>query len=223
VEPEEFEECKKINMYEDFLQAALKYDNLTMEDYKEFMPLIFKIVPEREEKDPIIIYEEIIKELRKRWTASEQLPFHGPWHHGLVAGILLTSLRNNGFDFSDAEIMEALKRGLMIPAGSCGFHGVCGAGGSVGVAMSVIAESTPFHDGARSKALESSSEAIRRIGKLGGPRCCTLSTYTALNLAIKKLKEMSYELPNSKVAGRCKDHHLNAQCHGKRCPYYSRS
>jgi len=42
VEPEEFEECKKINMYEDFLQAALKYDNLTMEDNKEFMPLFLK-------------------------------------------------------------------------------------------------------------------------------------------------------------------------------------
>jgi len=89
--------------------------------------------------------------------------------------------------------------------------------------MSIIAKSTPFHDEERSKALEISSEAIRRIAKLGGPRCCTLSTYTTLNLAVMELKKMGYGLPKSEVAGSCKGYRLNDQCHGYRCPYYPKS
>jgi len=223
MKPEEFEQCKKANFYEDFMRIGLKYDDLTMEDYEQFMPIIFEIVPKREERDPILMYEAIIEELRKRWVASEQLPFHGPWHHGLVAGILITSLRNNGYNFSEEHIKEALKRGLMSPAGGCGFFGICGAGAGLGVAMSMVGKSTPFHDEERTKALETSSEAIRRIAKLGGPRCCTLSTYTTLNLAVMELKKMDYELPKSKVAGRCKSHQLNNQCHGRKCPYYPKS
>ena len=223
MKPEEFEECKKIYLYEDFMQIGLKYDNLSMEDYEEFIPILFEIVPKREEKDPILMYERIIEELRKCWVASEHLPFHGPWHHGLVAGMLIASLKNSGYDFSEADIKEALKRGLMVPAGGCGFLGICGAGTGIGIAMSIISKSTPFHDEERTKALESASEAIRRIARLGGPRCCTLSTYTTLNLAIMELKKMGYELPKSKVTGRCKSYQLNDQCHGSKCPYHPRS
>jgi len=133
MKPEEFEECKRISLYEEFMQTGLKYNNLMMKDYEEFMPILFEIVPKREEKDPIPMYEGIIEELRKRWAASEQLPFHGPWHHGLVGGILIASLKNNGYDFSESDIKEALKRGLMIPAGGCGFLGICGAGTGAGI------------------------------------------------------------------------------------------
>lgn len=63
---EEFEECKKIAEYEKFMETALEFNNLSMDDYKEFMPVIFDIVPGREEEDPIIMYEAVIEELRKR-------------------------------------------------------------------------------------------------------------------------------------------------------------
>lgn len=222
MKPEEFEECKKVNRYDDFVETALKFDNLTMEEYKEFMPNIFEVVPKRREKQPILMYEKIIEELKKRWIASEQLPFHGPWHHGLVAGIIIASLKNNEYDFTDANIEEALKRGLMIPAGSCGFLGSCGAGTSLGIATSIITKSTPFHNDERSKALEATSEAINGIAKLGGPRCCRLSTYTTLSLAVKRLAEMGYKLPIEETVGRCESHKLNTQCHGLKCPYYPR-
>jgi len=128
VEVKEFEECKEKPCYDGFMGAALDFDGLTMEDYQAFMPVLFDIVPAREEKDPVEMYKGVIEELRKRWTASQELPFHGPWHHGMIAGIIIAALRNNGYDFTQADVVEALKRGLMIPAGSCGFHGVCGAG-----------------------------------------------------------------------------------------------
>jgi hypothetical protein len=220
MEPEEFEQCRKISTYEDFMQTALGFENLTLQDYQDFMPVIFEICPRREEKDPFLMYERIIEELRERWTASETLPFHGPWHHGLVAGILVACLRNNGYNFSDSDIQEALKRGLMIPAGGCGFHGICGAGSGPGIATSIITRATPFHDGERSKALEINSESIRRVARLGGPRCCALSTYTALRYAGRELKKMGYEIPLSRVAGRCKGYYLNDQCHRRKCPYY---
>jgi len=184
---EEFEECKKANRYDDFVETALKFDNLTMEEYEEFMPNVFTVVLKREEKKPVLMYERIIEELRKYWTASEQLPFNGPWHHGIVAGIIITSLKNNGYDFTETDVKEALKRGLMIPAGACGFHGSCGAGTSLGIATSIVTKSTPFHNKERSKALEATSDAIGRIAKFVGPRCCRLSTYTTLSLAVKRL------------------------------------
>jgi hypothetical protein len=220
---EQFEKVKTVHRFDEFFETALRYDGLTLQDYQAFMPVIFEVVPQREEKDPLLMYEGIIAALRERWTASEQLPFHGPWHHGLVAGILLAALRNNGYAFDDADIAEALKRGLMIPGGGCGMHGTCGAGAGLGVALSVVSGATPFHDAERSQVLEAVSEVIRRIAKLGGPRCCALSTYTALNLAVKTLAKLGYPLPSSPVAGRCKNHALNAQCHGSRCPYYPKT
>jgi 7,8-dihydro-6-hydroxymethylpterin dimethyltransferase len=170
----------------------------------------------------VVMYEKVISGLRGRWTASANLPFHGPWHHGLVAGILICALRNNGYEFDDEDIKEALKRGLMMPAGSCGFLGLCGAGAGLGIALSIIQESTPFHDEERTRAMKASEEVLKRIARLGGPRCCTLSTYTTLHLAGRVLKDFGYEIPVSSVGGRCADHELNPECHGERCPYFPR-
>jgi hypothetical protein len=36
VKPEELEECKQLQWYDEFVEAALKFDSLTMEDYREF-------------------------------------------------------------------------------------------------------------------------------------------------------------------------------------------
>lgn len=222
MKPGEFEQCKEIDRYHDFMEAALDFDRLTMEDYKSFMPVIFEIVPAMDDRDPVVMYEKVISGLRGRWTASANLPFHGPWHHGLVAGILICALRNNGYEFDDEDIKEALKRGLMMPAGSCGFLGLCGAGAGLGIALSIIQESTPFHDEERTRAMKASEEVLKRIARLGGPRCCTLSTYTTLHLAGRVLKDFGYEIPVSSVGGRCADHELNPECHGERCPYFPR-
>ncbi|MDY6795665.1 MAG: DUF5714 domain-containing protein [Actinomycetota bacterium] len=219
---EEFEKCSRIAAYDEFMGAALDYDSLSMEDYKSFMPVLFEIVPARPEKDPVDIYDTVIEELRKRWTASEELPFHGPWHHGMIAGIIVAALRNNGYDFTDADVSEALKRGLMIPAGACGFHGSCGAATGLGIALSIVTRSTPFHGHERSYVLKASSEAIARVARMGGPRCCALSAYATLSLAAKKLGEMGYELPSRGMAGICSENELNPQCHLERCPYYPR-
>ncbi len=217
---EQFEQCKEIANYEDFMETSVGYNDLSLQHYEDFMPVIFDLVPNIEEKDPVKIYEKVIEELKERWTASENLPPHGPWHHGLLGGILVTALKNNGYDFSDEDIGEALQRGLMIPGGSCGFHGSCGAGTGLGIAVSMASRSTPFHDESRTKALAANSKAYARIAELGGPRCCTLSTYATLEIAQSIFEEMGYDIPVSEVDNRCEVYQENKQCHGVDCPYF---
>jgi len=222
MDEEQFEACKNRSSYDDFMGSTLALSGLSMDDYKAFMPKIFGIVVARGEKDPYILYENVIKDLRKEWTASPQLPFHGPWHHGLVGGIIIAALRNNGHDFNDNDVTEALKRGLMIPAGGCGFLGICGAAAGLGIASSIINRSTPFHDKERSIALEMSSKAIKMISRLGGPRCCAMSTYATLDIAKRDLGSIGLDMEGGSSSGRCADNKLNPQCHKERCPYYPR-
>ncbi|MFO8018037.1 MAG: DUF5714 domain-containing protein [Promethearchaeia archaeon] len=219
----EFEECKNYNYYDEFMENALKFDGLTMDDYQEFMQKVPPILLKREEKDPILMFENIIEFLRDKWAASEELPFHGPWHHGLVPGVIIAALRNNGYNFTDKDVKEAFSRGLKIPAGGCGFCGTCGGGTGLGIAISIVNEATPFHNKERSSAFKAALKANERIGKLGGPRCCRLSAYTALDQAIKLLTDEEYDIPQQKVIGRCEVHNLNSQCHGNRCPYFPKN
>lgn len=219
----QFEQCKDFNYYDEFMENALKFDNLTMEDYMEFMGKVLPIILNQKEKDPILIFENIIEDLRKIWIASETLPFHGPWHHGIVPAVIILALKNTGYEFTEKDVTEAFKRGLKIPAGGCGFCGTCGGGSGLGIAMSVIHRSTPFHNKERSLAFEAAIRANERIGKLGGPRCCRLSAYVAIEQAIKTLKKMNLNLPEQKMIGRCHIHDQNAQCHEDRCPYFPRT
>jgi len=218
----QFKQAKNISYYDKFMETVLDFDNLTMEDYQDFMPEVLPIILKQEERDPIIIFENIIEDLRNEWTASGELPFHGPWHHGIVPAVIILALKNNGHDFIEKDIKEAFQRGLKIPAGGCGFCGTCGGGSGLGIAISIVARSNPFRDNARSLAFKAANKANERIGKLGGPRCCRLSAYTALDQAVKILSKMDYTLPDSHLIGRCNVWQLNAQCHGKRCPYFPR-
>ncbi len=218
----EFDACKEQSSYDDFMGYTLSLSGLTMDDYRAFMPKIFDIVVARTEKDPALVYEQVIKDLRNAWTASSQLPFHGPWHHGIVGGIIIATLRNNGHGFDDADVREALKRGLMIPAGGCGFLGICGAAAGLGIAGSIINRATPFHDKERSVALEMSSQAIKMISRLGGPRCCAMSTYATIDIARRDLGPLGFDMEGGSSSGRCADNELNPQCHKEQCPYYPR-
>lgn len=219
----QFEKAKSFNFYDDFMEKALEFDNLTMEDYMEFMPKVLPIILQQSTRDPVELFESVISELSNIWTASEQLPFHGPWHHGIVPAVIIAALKNNNYDFSEKDVKEAYIRGLKIPAGGCGFCGTCGGGTGVGIVISITQKATPFHDKERSRGFEAAVKAQERIGKLGGPRCCRLSAYVAIEQVIKYLKKMDYQLPEQKMIGRCKVYQLNAQCHGNRCPYYPKN
>ena len=97
-----------------------------------------------------------------------------------------------------------------------------GAGGAVGIALSIVERSNPVHEEGRSRALMGTSEAYKRIGRIGGSRCCPLSTYTALSLGASVLEEMGCKLELSKLSRRCAFFSLNDECHGPSCPYHPR-
>jgi hypothetical protein len=217
---EQFEMSKSFNFYDEFMGKVLEFDNLTMDDYIDFMPKVLPIILQQSTKDPVDLFETVISELSGIWSASEQLPFHGPWHHGIVPAVILTALKNSGYNYSNEDIKEGFMRGLKIPAGGCGFCGTCGGGSGVGITISIIQKSTPFHDKERSRGFEAAIKAQERIGKLGGPRCCRLSAYVAIEQSIKYLKKFDHELPEQKMIGRCKIYESNAECHRDRCPYY---
>lgn len=223
MDSDQFELSKSFIYYDDFMGKVLEFDGLTMEDYMDFMPKVLPIILQQKTDDPVELFEKVISELRDIWTASATLPFHGPWHHGIVPAVLIAALRNKEYEFSDKDVKEAFLRGLKIPAGGCGFCGTCGGGSGVGIMASILHKATPFHDKERSKGFEAALTAQTRIGKLGGPRCCRLSAYVAIEQAIKYLKKEGYTLPEQKMIGRCDVYELNADCHGNRCPFFPKN
>jgi hypothetical protein len=220
MDAKQFEQAKNIPQYDVWMNTTLDYDGLSMQDFKNFMENVFVAIYGAPEKDPVTMYDNVIEKLNKQWTASENLPFHGPWHHGMVPAILMQCIKNNGYEVEDWQIHEAFQRGLMIPGGGCGFCGVCGAGAGLGTVLSLIQKSNPYTGEERSKALMGASKAISKVSKLGGVRCCRMSTYITFDTAIQELKNFGIELPKHEVNGRCKVHMNNTDCHGSKCPYF---
>jgi hypothetical protein len=219
---EEFQECLSLDTIEGFMNRAMEIMEMDQGRLGETLPKVMEAIVASKQRDPVLMYEEVIEEMARIWSATPSLPVHGAWHHFMVPGIIVKSLQNNGYDLSDEQVREAIHRGSMMPGGGCGFHGVCGAGSGAGIAISVILGSNPLHDENRSRALKASCESYRRIAKLGGPRCCVLSTYTSIRVAAMELAELGYDLPMSKLGGRCPYSESNPDCHRERCPYYPR-
>ncbi len=191
--------------------------------YEKRMPMIFKAVLRRTERDPVVMFERVMEDLRRRW---EGMPLHGPWHHAILPGVLIASLRNNGYSFTDEDVMEAMFRGHLIPAASCGFLGVCGCAVGVGIMVSMIRGSTPLHDRERADSLIHAGEAIKRIGRMGsGPlgHCCNKSALLSIIYAVNVLDKFGYSIPHPKpkeMVGRCRIADLNERCHREKCMFY---
>lgn len=151
------------------------------------------------------------------------LPFchmHGPEHHVLVGVSLLTAYKNAGgkIDLPSA-LSEMVNRGKQIPGGACGFWGACGAGISTGMFISIISQSTPFTNLPLSLSNLMTSEALKSIGTVGGPRCCKRNSYLAIIAATRFVKEhtgIETELPKIVCARSAK----NNRCIGNRCPFF---
>lgn len=70
---------------------------------------------------------------------------HGPEHHVMVGSALLAAYHNAGGEVElEKALKEMYKRGKSVPDGACGFWGVCGAGVSTGMFLSIITKSTPL-------------------------------------------------------------------------------
>jgi len=222
--PVTMEELKNTPWYDEFrLKSSRARGSFVPGRYKVFLPTIFKVVIARREKDPIVMFENVIDELRKLWDLTPEMPANGPWHHTIVPGVLIAALRNNGYPFTDKHVEEALKRGAKTPAAACGFMGNCGAAVGLGIAVSIVTKATPYHDKERSLALRYTAEALNEVAKRGGPHCCRLASYVVILHAVRVFKkEFGYELPIPKpkeLIGRCTLWDKNPTCHKERCMF----
>ncbi len=151
------------------------------------------------------------------------LPFchmHGPEHHIMVGSALLTAYKNSGGDINlEKSLSEMLSRGKQVPGGACGFWGACGAAISAGIFVSIVTGSTPLKNKEWGLSNLMTSEALKAIASLGGPRCCKRNSYTAIIKAVEFSKahlQVNMELDEIK----CIHSKENNQCIKERCPFH---
>ncbi|WP_320172263.1 DUF5714 domain-containing protein [Maridesulfovibrio sp.] len=177
------------------------------EDGMEVMPHLLK---NSTEKDMIALLKKI--------RSHPAIPMHGPEHHALVPGIIVTAYRNSGGDVDDSVIDTAISRGAKIAGGFCGFMGVCGAAIGVGAAMSAIMEATPYTAEKRSVVQKGTLEALQDISALEAARCCQRDSWLALRAAARISQEVLGLRLKADEPILCDQMKTNKECMGRNCP-----
>jgi len=214
---EVIERAKQIHFLDDFRAFMRGSQGLSDEDFNKPVPRIEQLILESKEKDPVVIFYDIMDQAQKEWEAPVPLPVNNDWHHFIVPGVILAAMRNNGYGVTDKDIREGMHRGRSFCGGSCGFAGTCGGAYGVGIVASLINRTTPLHDEERIEAMELVAETLRKIAK-HARRCCKRSSFTAIESVVEYLAHKGYPLPLSRI--RCNFSTRNRMCLGVRCPYH---
>ena len=153
--------------------------------------------------------------------ADPYVYMHGPEHHIMVGASLIAAYKNAG---GEVDLRKALsemkKRGSKYPGGSCGFWGCCGAAVSAGMFYSIVTKTTPLSGKSCGDGNLMTSNALQKIGVIGGPRCCKRNSFTAVVAAVEFVREhlgVEMELPEKII---CVHSARNKQCLGPKCPYH---
>ena len=151
------------------------------------------------------------------------MPMHGPEHHAMIAGVLVTAFKNLTGKVTDEDIKEAIRRGATVPGGYCGLYGADAAAIAAGIALSTIMKATPLSDYERRTANMMTSRALAAIAVNRGVRCCKRSTYASIESAIQYFKEvLGAELEHIPVSRlKCEHSHRNKQCSHADCRYFA--
>lgn len=158
-------------------------------------------------------------EIIKKMMLQPFCHMHGPEHHVMVGSALLTAYKNSGGNVNLPDALtEMMNRGKAVPGGACGFWGACGAGISSGMFISIISGSTPLKQEPWGMSNLMTSEALCRIGSVGGPRCCKRDSFLSILTAIDFVKE-HFGIEMEKTEILCDFSSRNNQCIGKRCPF----
>jgi len=156
----------------------------------------------------------LLAEIRKH----PSIPIHGPEHHALVPGIILTAYRNSGGDVDEEHIERAVRRGSRVAGGNCAFNGVCGAAEGAGIGFSVILDANPLKARERQIVQTVSQNVLEEIAGIKAPRCCQRECWIALTCAAR-LSLQFLPLPlGADSAIECTQKKENTECVGKLCP-----
>ena len=217
---EKMDEAKKIYYMKEFRSFMRSIQGLTDEDFEEPVPGIRRKILESKEIDPLEIFERIMKELVSEWQKTSPLPVNTEWHHFIVPGVVMASLRNAGYPITDKDIAEAITRGEKFAGGSCGFMGTCGGAYSVGIIASVINKTNPLHDEKRSEIMNVVSDTLKEIAKYPR-RCCKRSSYMAIQKAAKYLRSIGFDKIPYRDTIKCSWSAQNKMCLGNKCLYFN--
>ncbi len=150
------------------------------------------------------------------------IPIHGSENHLVAAYSLLTALRNTGrTTVGKREFEKVAQRLRKASHGICGSWGVCGCAIAAGSVTSIITDATYLSDKERSLALKVASKILDRVAQPGGPRCCKMSVYLAIEVAVESFnRELAIPIRTPTDPRPCIFSKLNPECLGRRCPYY---
>ena len=116
---------------------------------------------------------------------------HGPEHHSMVPAVILTALKNSGYEISDDEIFTAIERGKTVCGGACAFLGVCGAAIGVGIALSLVLKADPYDGAKRHSVQQATQRVLVKIASYKAPRCCQRDSWLALRECAAILQEIT--------------------------------
>ena len=158
-------------------------------------------------------------ELADRCMLHPSIPMHGPEHHYLTSCVVLGWLKALGLRVTEGMMRAAVKRSIVVPGGSCGSMGLCGAPVGVGAALAVILKSTPLKPKERTTCINAVRMGLELVEEIDGVRCCKASTYSALMVASKVVKQV---LGVGEVLSsvRCSFSNKNPDCLGSKCPFH---
>jgi hypothetical protein len=210
------EEAKKTHYWDDFHAITNRIKGISDEDLNNIAPAIKQYIFASKEKDPVKMFNSVFDEIDRIWSLNVPFPIGGAFHHYILPGIILSCLRNNGYEITDRDIEEGMKRGSMLAAHSCGFTGISGSAHAVGIVVSIVKRITPMHD-ERGGILAVAAETLSEISKFQ-KRCCKRSNLTGIKNAVKYLSSQGYTLPLDTI--ECRFFSGNSECSGEECPYY---
>lgn len=178
---------------------------------KEALDILNQVLATTGSANPSVVAEQVM--------AHPSVPMHGPEHHSIVPGAIVTAVRNAGYPVKEGCIEKTLERARKVPGGWCGFYGDCGAAVGVGIAVSVLTGATPLTGKERSLAMAATSFTLSRLLD-DQPRCCKRATRVAVAAAVDFLRDhLGIILPRAEKV-RCIYVPLNPQCAREKCPFY---
>lgn len=174
---------------------------------------IMSVCRETDSKSPIRIAQKIM--------SDKSIYPNGPEHHTLIGASLMVAYKNAGGDIDlDKALAELQKRSLLVPGGTCGFWGTCGAATSAGQWWSIVSGSTPMTRDPWAQTQRLTSRILGKLADLGGPRCCKRTGFTAILEGVAFAKEMHGVEMETPEKVTCAFHARNAECLKEGCPYF---
>ncbi len=152
--------------------------------------------------------------------AHPSIPMHGPEHHALVPGVILTALRNHGIVVTDEIISTALDRGGAVPGGYCGYLGACGAVLGAGAAVAAFESSSPLTPAPRQHVMALVAVLGAAVARYEAARCCQRDSWIVLREVAKRSEELFGVRLTADAPLRCGQMNRNRECIRQECPLF---